>query len=125
MAFMLDEMCTSAGFGVVGCVGNAEDALTLVEKEAPDLLILDFNLDGNLNGLELIGEVKKRNPGIGTVLVTGWDINDIAARMEGMQPDRILRKPVLPQVLMEVVEQISAHSSGIRAETRVSSLSRA
>ena len=108
LAFMLDEMCKSAGYEVVGCVGNAADALTLADREKPDVAILDFNLDGGLNGLELIGELKKDHPETGTILVTGWDINDIASRMEGVQPDRILRKPVSPHVLTEVIEQISA-----------------
>ena len=106
LAFMMEEMCRSAGLDVVGCVTNVEDAVTLVKTQTPDILLLDFNLDGDRNGLELIGDVKAIHPAMRTVLVTGWDINDIAARMEGAQPDRILRKPVLPHVLMDVVAQV-------------------
>ena len=111
LAFMMDEMCRSAGLNVVGCVGNADDAVALVERERPDILLLDFNIDGDRNGLELIGEVKNIHPQMRTVLVTGWDINDIASRMEGTQPDRILRKPVLPHVLMEVVDHVRANGA--------------
>lgn len=103
LAFMMEEMCKSAGLHVVGCAGNADDALTLVARERPGLLILDFNLEGDRNGLELIGEAKEIAPDMRTILVTGWDINDIEARMEGVQPDHILRKPVLPHALLDVV----------------------
>lgn len=109
LAFMIDELCKSAGYEVVGCVGTAEEAEALIRDCLPDVLILDFNLEGERNGLELIGEVRESCPDMRTVLVTGWDINDIASRMEGAQPDRILRKPVSPQVLMEVIEHTRPH----------------
>lgn len=106
LAFMMEETCRSAGFPVVGCAPSADEAIRLVDAKRPDFLILDFNLEGDRNGLELISEVKERHPRLSTILVTAWDINDIASRMEGDQPDRILRKPVLPHVLVEVVEHI-------------------
>ena len=106
LSFMMEEMCKSAGYEVVGCVGDALAALDVVHRDRPDYLILDFNLDGEWNGLELIEKAKESAPGIGTVLVTAWDINDIAARMEGEQPNRILRKPVLPHILVEVIDHM-------------------
>jgi DNA-binding NarL/FixJ family response regulator len=106
LSFMMGEMCRSAGFPVAGSAVSANEAMRLVEWEKPDFLILDFNLEGDRNGLELISEAKERHPALSTILVTAWDINDIASRMEGEQPDRILRKPVLPHVLMEVIEHI-------------------
>ena len=108
LCFMMTEMCKSAGFEVVGCVGDGLSALDVVNRSRPDYLILDFNLDGEWNGLELIEKAKKTAPGIGTVLVTAWDINDIASRMEGEQPNRILRKPVPPHVLVEVIDHMEA-----------------
>ena len=106
LCFMMTEMCKSAGFEVVGCAGNGVAALDVVNRKRPDYLILDFNLDGEWNGLELIEKAKETAPGIGTVLVTAWDINDIASRMEGEQPNRILRKPVLPHILVEVIDHM-------------------
>ena len=111
LAFMMDEICTSAGYEVVGCVGNASEAMELVENDEPNLLIIDFNLEGQANGLELISIAKSFNPDIRTVLVTGWDINDIASRVGVDQPDRILRKPVAPQVLVEVIGHIFTSGS--------------
>ncbi|QZD90633.1 response regulator [Qipengyuania aurantiaca] len=106
LSFMMGEMCRSAGFPVVGSAPSADEAIRLVDRERPDFLILDFNLEGDRNGLELISEAKEHYPSLSTILVTAWDINDIASRMEGDQPDRILRKPVLPHVLVEVIEHI-------------------
>lgn len=104
LAFMLDESCKSCGFDVVGCERDAEGALELIEREKPDLLLLDFALEGDSNGLELIAEIRSRSIDVFIILVTAWDINDIASRMSEAQPDRILRKPVAPHVLQEVIE---------------------
>lgn len=106
LAFMMDESCKSAGYEVVGCATTGAQALELIRKSQPSILILDFNLDGDQNGLELIGEVKQINPDIKSILVTGWDINDIASRVDATQPDRILRKPVKPHVLLEVIDHV-------------------
>lgn len=108
LAFMLDESCRSCGFEVVGCESDADSALALVEREKPDFLLLDFALEGDHDGLELITEIRDRDIPVFIVMVTAWDINDIASRMGEAQPDRILRKPVAPHVLQEVIEHAFA-----------------
>lgn len=115
LAFMMDELCRSAGYDVVGCGSTAAETIALVDRHNPDIVILDFNLKGDRNGLEVITEIRAGHPLIKTLLVTGWDINDIASRMNVDQPDRILRKPVLPQTLLSVMEQALATSPPIRS----------
>ncbi|EDL49104.1 response regulator [Erythrobacter sp. SD-21] len=105
LAFMLDETCKSAGCRVIGRVGNARDALRLLHNASPDFLILDFALDGKQDGLNVLEAVKETSPEMFTILVTGWDLNDIAGRIDGIQPDQILRKPVMPHVLIDLIEK--------------------
>ena len=124
LAFMMDETCKSAGYDVVGCASTAVEAIALIDKTAPDLLVLDFNLDGAENGLELIGAVKRSTPSIKTVLVTGWDINDIAARVDSAQPDRILRKPVMPHTLVDVIRHLLAPDEGDESPAPASTVGR-
>ncbi|MAW90574.1 MAG: hypothetical protein CL575_12615 [Altererythrobacter sp.] len=106
LAFMMAETFSAAGFHVIGCVRSAEDAIELVQSQRPDILVLEFDLEGESNGLELIAEIKLRRLATRSILVTGWDINDIAARIEGVHPDRIVRKPFMPQKLVEVIEHV-------------------
>ncbi|MBX7533764.1 response regulator [Qipengyuania sp. 1XM1-15A] len=116
LAFMLDETCKSAGCQVVGRAANARDALRLLRDAPPDFLILDFALDGDHDGLEVLEAVKKASPDMFTILVTGWDLNDIAARLDGIEPDRILRKPVMPHVLTSLIETSFAAKQDRRDE---------
>ncbi|MCA0979128.1 response regulator [Qipengyuania flava] len=115
LAFMMAESFTSAGFKVVGCARNARDAIELVQQHKPDMLILEFDLEGQMNGLELVAQIKLRHPSTRTILVTGWDINDIAARIEGVHPDRIVRKPFMPQKLIQVIEHAHHRASPLPA----------
>lgn len=46
VAMMLEDMLADLGCTVVGTVGRVADALKAIEDEAPDIAILDMNLDG-------------------------------------------------------------------------------
>jgi DNA-binding NarL/FixJ family response regulator len=48
-------------FRVIGEAGNGLEALSLVERQRPDVLVLDLMMPG-LNGLEVTRQVRKRSP---------------------------------------------------------------
>ena len=50
---------------------SAEEALPLVAKENPDLLLLDIGLPG-MNGLELLKEIRKFNRSLKVILISGY-----------------------------------------------------
>ena len=96
------------GCEIVSCA-NAEEALSLVEKERPDLIILDHLLPGK-NGLELCQEVKL-NPQtslIPVLITTGQKLNleDQILEQKLLKPDRILSKPFEIDELLKIVEEL-------------------
>ena len=105
MAWMLEEICRNAGHNVIGRAPTARSAMRFIELERPDCLLLDYNLAGDHDGLELLEQAKRMLPWLFTILITGWDINDIAARMGAIPPDRILRKPVAPETLVTILDR--------------------
>jgi DNA-binding NarL/FixJ family response regulator len=58
-SYILNEDST---FQVTGECGSAEEAIELVKKQQPDIVILDVNLPG-MNGLDAICQIKKSSPG--------------------------------------------------------------
>lgn len=118
MSYLLDEICKSAGCEVIGRVASAGAALELLGETVPDYLILDFKLDGQRNGLDLLQVAKQGNPDLFSIMITAWDINDIASRMDHFQPDRILRKPVTPHVLIALLEATTAARCGAGGAAR-------
>ena len=59
------------GYCIVGDADNCEDALKLIEKEKPQLLLTDIRIPGN-DGLYLIRMAKEKVPDINVIVVSGY-----------------------------------------------------
>ena len=69
-----EAVCTmipweALGFHLVGSASNGLDALELVERLEPDLLLTDIRMV-DMDGLQLIEELKKQNPCLCSVIMT-------------------------------------------------------
>ncbi|WP_319585133.1 response regulator [uncultured Pseudodesulfovibrio sp.] len=49
-----------AGYGVIGMTGSGEEALVMADKLAPDIVLMDIMLEGEMDGLEAAGEMRTR-----------------------------------------------------------------
>lgn len=107
MAMFLEEVCRLAGWTPVGSAGSMAGGLEIIDFHRPECLILDFQLDGEATGLDLIDAAKMNQPDLFTILITAWNINDLATMIGGRTaPDRILRKPVMAKTLAELLATI-------------------
>ncbi|WP_374471171.1 response regulator transcription factor [Phenylobacterium sp.] len=59
--------------------GNADEALSLLETQSVDVVILDFNMPGR-NGLELAEELRARHPAMPIALATANVQDEVIAR---------------------------------------------
>ena len=111
---LLKEICQAGAWEVAGCAHDVAEGAALIARTRPDCLITEYKFAGPVSGLELIAGAKRVLPQLFTVMLTAWDINDVAAHVTAHQPDRILRKPVPPHVLMELLDSISGRIEVIR-----------
>jgi len=99
---MLAEALTDAGFRVHQAE-SATTALAILERQTPDLLIVDFAMP-EMNGAELAAEVWQRRADIPIIFASGYaeigTIEVIAGR-EAI----VLRKPFRAEQLQEVIAQ--------------------
>jgi DNA-binding NarL/FixJ family response regulator len=65
---------------VVKSVQDAETAVRTIERDSPDLVIIDISLKGTTNGIDLIKGLKKRYPGILMLVLSMHDENLYAER---------------------------------------------
>ena len=65
----LSGLLTDEGFEVT-TAGNGYEALQQIEAIVPDLVLLDIWMPG-IDGLETLKEIKKSNPGIHVIMITG------------------------------------------------------
>lgn len=67
------------GFGVSGIVPSGEDALKRVEAEPPDLVLMDIELEGEMDGIEAAARIRDLF-NIPVVYVTGYADEDVLER---------------------------------------------
>jgi PAS domain S-box-containing protein len=99
---------------VVEVAANGETALQLARSFQPQLVLLDIGLQG-MDGYEVARQLLAQ-PGTGVkpwlVAVTGYGHDEARSRSEQAGFDRHLVKPVNPEVLRELLEEIGRSGSG-------------
>lgn len=88
----LEATLRRRGFIVTGIAYSAKQALDLLAGEKPDLVLLDIQLDGPEDGIELARSLRKDH-GIPSIFVTGYSEESILSRARSAAPAAFLRKP--------------------------------
>src|SRR3954452_7573641 len=88
-----------AGFKVCGIAGEGAKALAQVGLDPPDLVLMDVNLKGSLDGIETAVALRTQVPNVPIIFVTGFGDPDTAARIRSVNPAGYLLKPVDPEEL--------------------------
>lgn len=95
---------TKLGYEVTGIVPRSEEALLHIEQNAPDIVLLDINLKGDLDGIGLAEQILKNEyPGVIIYLTAN---NDEATfnRAKTTRPFAFLSKPLNPLDLERTLE---------------------
>ncbi|MGB5746621.1 MAG: sigma-54 dependent transcriptional regulator [Desulfobacterales bacterium] len=72
---------------------NAESALTALEKELPDLVLLDVGLPG-MDGIEALRRIKELHPDVLIIMITAYeDVETVIAAMKSGAYDYVV-KPI-------------------------------
>jgi len=86
------------------------DAIQKVTNENPQILLLDITMPG-INGLQVLKEVKMKNPKIKVIMVTATESNDAISEAFRLGADNYITKPLsleeLERDVNEKIENIS------------------
>ena len=113
---LLREICQAGAWNVAGCAHDVAEGAALIARTRPQCLITEYKFGAGPTGLDLIAQSKRMLPHLFTVMLTAWDINDVAAHITAAPPDRILRKPMPPHMLMELLEGVYGRVNVIRID---------
>jgi CheY-like chemotaxis protein/anti-sigma regulatory factor (Ser/Thr protein kinase) len=89
---------------VIGAA-NGKEALVLIEREQPELVLTDLQMP-EMNGLELVEEVRSRFPAIPVILMTAHGSEEIAIQALQRGAASYVPKRNLAQDLLETVESL-------------------
>jgi DNA-binding NtrC family response regulator len=89
-ALLLDTL-SALGYKTIGAK-DGEEALALLEKEKPDVVISDIRMP-KLNGLSLLKNIKNKNPKIPVLMITGYNFAYTRDQALESGADGFLAKP--------------------------------
>ena len=90
------------GYDVVGTAAAGEEALALVERVHPDLVLMDIHLQDAMDGIEAAQELRKR--GVPVVFLTAYSEGATIQRAKLAEPLGFILKPVEDRELKIVIE---------------------
>src|SRR5699024_6265126 len=97
------------GFNLLGSAENGVDALQLIEKQVPDILITDIKMPV-MDGIELAKRVREEYPTIKVIFLSGYDEFEFALSGIKLNIAAYLLKPIskneLESTLMDLREQL-------------------
>ncbi|MBD7917701.1 response regulator [Cellulomonas sp. Sa3CUA2] len=94
--------------------GDAMSALAEVARQAPDVILTDIQMPG-MSGLELLGELRSRAPGVPVAVMTAFASVDYAVEALRRNADEFLVKPVAAATLLDRVTALAAEGQARRA----------
>ena len=74
----LGGLLSDEGFEIL-TAANGYEALKAMDKDSPDLVLLDIWMPG-IDGIETLKEIKKSNPYIQVIIITGHGTVDTAVK---------------------------------------------
>jgi DNA-binding response OmpR family regulator len=84
---------------------DGDQALELIGREPPDLVLLDWKLPGRA-GSQVLDEIKHRHPALPVVVLTAEHQPPHRALAEALGVDVFLTKPFSPMELLDTVERL-------------------
>jgi DNA-binding NarL/FixJ family response regulator len=90
------------GFDVIGEASSGEEAIEMVEKLHPALVLMDINMDG-IGGIEATRRIHEAHPEIVVVLLSTYSVDDLPAEATTCGARTYIHKERFePAVLQEV-----------------------
>jgi len=113
LQFIIEKRLTD--IQVVGETGDGLSAVRLAESEKPDVVLMDIRMPG-INGLEAAKNIKKTLPDTVVIMLTAMEEFSYAKEALTLGAAKYLLKPVCPNDLVRVLEEITVEIDARKAK---------
>jgi len=96
------------GYEVVS-TGEPAEALKIIRKKTPELIILDLNFSidtSGQEGMDLLGKIKAFSSAIPVILITGWASIELAVKGMKLGANDFINKPWVNEYLTQSVKTL-------------------
>jgi DNA-binding NarL/FixJ family response regulator len=102
ISLQLEQLLTTAGYEIVGTASDAATAVTIAERERPDLVLMDIRLQGPVDGVEAAREIIDRFA-IQSLFVSAHTDQGTITRTLAARPRGWLPKPFTEAELLQAI----------------------
>ncbi|HYA40439.1 MAG TPA: response regulator [Syntrophobacteraceae bacterium] len=99
----LEEALEYLGYSVCGFAFSGEDAILLIERHKPDLVLVDIRLKGEMDGIELADKITSHHK-IPVIYITAYSDRELLERAKVTDPSGFIVKPVGDRQLKANIE---------------------
>ncbi|TYZ14345.1 response regulator transcription factor [Hymenobacter lutimineralis] len=107
-ALALGGLLRGLSYELVGVAATAEEALIRFEQEQPDIVLLDVNLAGSRDGIQLAHDLIRQRP-VPLIFLTSYPDQETFARARQVGPFAFLGKPYNGPLLGHSIELALQH----------------
>ncbi len=95
--------------------GNAEKAFEVLNVQPVDVVLVDINLPGEMNGIDLVQRLKPIHPGMQFMMCTVYEDSDLVFKALRVGATGYILKKIQPAKLLEAITEIHTGGSPISA----------
>jgi CheY-like chemotaxis protein len=99
------NMLKKAGYSIAAVAFQGDEAVEKAELSAPDLVLMDIGLKGEIDGIEAAKRIRDRFQ-IPVVFLTGFADEVTAAKAQEVNPSGFIIKPINEEELKKTLEDI-------------------
>jgi CheY-like chemotaxis protein len=104
----IHAMVENQGYSVIAVVDNGKEAVRVATEQKPDLVLMDINLKGDMDGIEAAGRIRSQSE-IPIVFLTAHAEEGLLERAKLVFPFGYLLKPVQERELKATLK-IALHA---------------
>lgn len=114
----LDKIIRMDGYEVTGVASSGEEAVSHVENNEPDIILMDIKLNGKIDGIEA-SELIKQKHDIPVIFTTAYSDRATVSRLKTAEPYGYISKPINEKELYSIID-IALYKHSIDRELRES-----
>ena len=105
---LYNQFLKQLGYNNVRMFDNGNDCLTSLDESNPDIIFLDYNMD-ELNGIDVLKQIKKFNPAIIVLFISGQEDIEVAVNtIQHGALDYIVKSSLSTEKMKAIMERIES-----------------
>jgi PAS domain S-box-containing protein/putative nucleotidyltransferase with HDIG domain len=90
---LLQRQCATSGYSVISAVSSGEDAIRVAQEDSPDVILMDINLEGEMDGIDTADFIFRKFS-VPVIFITVSTDDETIDRAKRSNPYGYLIKPV-------------------------------